>query len=40
MEKSKETWQLVEIFNLILINSIKNSQDNKNYFIMLNIKFN
>jgi hypothetical protein len=40
MEKFKEPWLLVEIYNHILIDLTKNFKDNKNYYIMLNIKFN
>lgn len=40
MVKYNQLWLLVEIFNHILENLIKNFKDNKNYYIMLNIKFN
>ena len=40
MEKYKELWLHVEIYNPILIDLIKNFKDNKNYYIMLNIKSN
>ncbi len=40
MERFKVLWLLVGTCNPILIDSTKNSKDNRNCYIMPNIKFN